>query len=132
MLKYVDFDGKQVPILCGNAAFYHYEKLTGKKPMKEFIAAVGLSENTEFNPLDIGLSFFIDLAYCAFKAGGNKAGKPFTGLIEDVAAWMTEDNIPLIVEMITDALPKAPTTAEEGEGTTPGETMNPLTTGNPA
>jgi len=119
-------------MLFGNAAFYQYEKRLGRPAIKDFIDAVGTSDGGEFNPLNIKISFFIDVAFCAFIAGGNKQKQPFPYPVEDVAEWLTTERIPDIVEMITDALPKPDNSAEGGEAATPGETAAPSITGNPA
>lgn len=130
MLQYVEFDGKQVPAIFGNAAFYHYEKNTGRSAVGDFFDAIGNSNTEEFNPLRVKLSYFTDMAYYAFIAGGNKVRQPFPYPIEDVAIWVTIDRVKQMTEWIVDALPK-PKTAEEGEVEQPGETATTATTGKP-
>lgn len=106
MLQYIDFEGKPTPILFGNAAFYHYEKRHKESGFAAFIKSVPQDEfgNVDINKVQI--SFFVDITMCAFIAGGNKERKPFLGIVDDVAAWMDNDNMMKVMEMITDSLPR--------------------------
>lgn len=121
MLKYVDFNGEQTPILFGNAAFYQYEKRHKESGFKAFMNAIpAQGENGEIDAMNVKISFFVDITLCAFLAAGNIARKPFTGNSDEVAMWMDNENLTQIMEMITDSLPRAkegedPATNDAGE-----------------
>lgn len=106
MLQYIDFDGKPTPILFGNAAFYHYEKRHKESGFSAFIKSVPQDENGNVDINQVQIAFFVDITMCAFIAGGNKERKPFLGIVDDVAAWMDNDNMMKVMEMITDSLPR--------------------------
>jgi hypothetical protein len=120
-VQYIDFNGEQTPILFGNAAFYHYEKRHKESGFAAFMQSVPQDETGNVDINKVKISFFIDITMCALIAGGNKERKPFLGIVDDVAAWMDNENMMTIMEMITDSLPIAKDQKDEATQQEAGE-----------
>lgn len=107
MINYVDFNGEQTPILFGNAAFYQYEKRYNESGFKGFANAVPpANENGEIDYTGVKISFFVDITFCAFLAAGNVERKAFKASVDEVAMWLTAENLMKVMEFIVDSLPR--------------------------
>jgi len=106
MIQYVEFKGKQTPILFGNAAFYQYEKKHGQSGFKAFMDATPKTENGEIDISTVKIAFYVDIAFCAFIAGGNVTNNPFADKVDDVAMWMDNENMMKVLDLLTESLPR--------------------------
>lgn len=100
MINFIDFNGVQTAIKFGFGALYHYEKTTGRTALKDFQGSIG-SES------EMKISFIADLAFAGFINGGKASNKPFQSSVEDVADWLTGENIESIMSLFADSMPKA-------------------------
>ena len=124
MLNFIDFNGVKTPVAFGNAAFYDYEKQTGKNALSDFFNSARFEENGDVILESIKMGFYVDIAFSAFTAGGNIARKPFTGTVYDVAEWLTSDRMVEVIGLLTESLPQPDKSATEGDVTEkPGETL---------
>jgi len=126
MINYIALGEKQYPVSFSNAAFMRYEDLTGRSGFSDFMEALAYNPETgNVDYVKIKIGFFAKMAFCALIAGGNIAQIPFTKNIDEVAELVNMQNLPDIINAISDALPRISGTIQQGEakGTTPQKTV---------